>query len=480
MVLALSGCEQLLPAGPDGGQRHVPGTYHDAQRSSGHRAHLALEGEKQLACRDCHFVSDAGFSAAAVKPCSECHVKQQEHHHPFDGGVAMTCFSCHTFKDARAEKWGCAGCHVDGREGVPHVTVHTEKCESCHRPHGTPFTKAADCGQCHDLSVSHGRGEKALEADTCMTCHPHHTPAKQALQQCTGCHFGPKVPAKARVSPGALFANGHAGCSSCHSDHRFTAAEAKGCSSCHEKKPVLAADKHVACLTCHRPHDPRAAPKTCESCHTDAHVKHPRDALGRPCLGCHPVHEPPARPALAVPCITCHRDEPFAGVVHAEGVECQKCHLEGHAAKPKREALCASCHAKQQTLVATNRGHQQCDACHAGLPHGEPVAPKGCLSCHEKKKPPQAGHTECQSCHQSHSAKVLTQCTSCHDTKEKPLTGLHRVAKHQQCRTCHAPHTPEPGVGPKTCRSCHVELPAKSHPTAPQSCVTCHLFSAPR
>ena len=50
----------------------------------------------------------------------------------------------------------------------------------------------------------------------------------------------------------------------------------------------------------------------------------------------------------------------------------------------------------------------------------------------------------------------------------------------QQCAKCHAPHMPEPGVGPATCRACHAQLSAKSHPTPPQQCVSCHLFGGMR
>jgi hypothetical protein len=489
-VVLLAGCgelRELLPEAEDGGWAHVPGTYHDAQRSPGHRAHLQLEGDKQLFCRDCHFISDAGFNANAVKPCSDCHLKQQEHHHPFDGGLAMSCFTCHAFRDASAEKWGCGGCHVRAHPGAPHVSVHTDKCESCHRPHGTPFTKAADCGQCHEVRVSHGKGEKALPADTCMTCHPHHTPASVALGQCKSCHLSSAVPPKAQVKPGALFVNadgrGHAGCSTCHTPHTFTATSAKSCSSCHAAKPVIAAEEHVACITCHRPHEERAAPKSCESCHKQmaSHLQHPRDVEGHSCIGCHPPHAPSVRASPAVPCLTCHQKQ-AAPVVHAVATGCRACHKDPHLGKPQRAALCITCHEKQLALVKLNRGHaqQQCDGCHAGLPHSGPIDPTPCLTCHEKKLPPQKGHQEqlqCSSCHQSHSATVTKKCTECHNTPAAPLPGLHRVSKHQQCSKCHAPHTPEPGAGPQTCKGCHTQLSPKSHPTPPQQCVSCHLFT---
>ncbi|MBK7857869.1 MAG: hypothetical protein IPJ65_04430 [Archangiaceae bacterium] len=516
-LLLLCACgelKELLPAESDAGQTRVPGSYLDARVSAGHRAHLALSGEKQLSCHDCHLIADAGFTGRAVVPCATCHEKQQQHHHPFDGGVPMGCTSCHVFRSlgeaALIDKWGCRRCHVEQLDGgsaigpvvghanpehlPPHVTVHTEKCESCHRPHGTPFTLAADCGSCHEVTVSHGKGEKALVADTCMVCHPHHSPAKVALGMCVGCHVGGPVPAKAQVKPGALFAKGHEGCSTCHRPHQFVAQQAKACVTCHANQPVLAAEKHGPCITCHRPHEDRASARTCESCHVKVHLQHPVDAQGRSCLGCHPVHAaehgqsisasatvPVYASSLAVPCITCHQKAPFTvGVVHAAGLECLSCHQGPHQGKPKREGLCQGCHAEQHQLTKLNKGHQVCDKCHAALPHGPPAAPLECLSCHKDKVPPQRGHVEqlqCKSCHQSHSAKVLTKCTDCHDKPEKRLPGLHRIAKHQQCASCHSAHAAPKGLEPQTCRSCHTQLPVKTHPTPPQQCVSCHLFT---
>ncbi len=515
----LGGCgelRELLPPEQDGGQVKVPGTYLDARISPGHRAHLALSGDQQLSCHDCHRVADAGFSGQAVVPCATCHQRQQEHHHPFDGGVAMGCQSCHAFRGvgeaALIDKWGCRRCHVAPLDGgtargpaldapnplhlPPQVAVHTQRCEACHRPHGTPFTLAADCGRCHDLRVSHGKGEKALVADTCMTCHPHHSEAKVAQVKCASCHVGGPVPAKAQVKPAALFEKGHDTCATCHKPHAFVASQVRACTECHVAKPVLAQQKHAECNSCHRPHEARAAAKTCEGCHTKVHVKHPVDTAGRPCLGCHPIHAPEASlgvpvpqtataaarlSLLAVPCTRCHASAPFSSSpVHAKGLECLSCHRAAHDGKPKREPLCASCHAEEQKLTRRLPGHQDCGGCHAGLPHGAPETPKPCLSCHPAKQPPQRGHAEqlqCQTCHQTHSGGVLITCTKCHNTPEKPLPGLHRLPKHQSCATCHAPHGPQPGLEPRTCRSCHGTLSAKSHPTPPKQCASCHLFT---
>lgn len=516
-LLGAAGCldvSELLPPARDGGQLKVPGTYLDARLSTGHRAHLALSGERQLSCRDCHALADAGFSAQAVKRCESCHQQEKEHHHPFDGGVAMGCTSCHVFRAsgeaAHIDPWGCRRCHVEQLDGgavlgpapgeanpghlPPHVSVHVKRCEACHRPHGAPFTQPADCGGCHDVNVSHGKGEKALVADTCMACHPHHSKASDALARCTGCHVGGPVPAKAQVKAAALFSPGHTGCSTCHAPHAFVAERAARCTSCHVEKPVLAAAKHQDCVSCHQPHEPRAAPKGCESCHQKLHPKHPVDARGQPCLGCHPIHgevagltKPspdggtPVSSSLAVGCGACHQTpELNAQNLHARGLVCLSCHAAPHDGSPPREHLCDRCHLTQITSTRANAGHQRCGDCHPGLPHAPPVSPKPCLDCHPTKQPPQRGHVqklECASCHQSHSAKVTTRCTDCHGTPDAPLPGLHLIPKHAQCSTCHAPHAPAPGLEPKACRSCHPQPSLKSHPTPPQQCISCHLFT---
>lgn len=514
-TLLLAGCGGLRELFPreDGGQTKVPGTYLDARISPGHRAHLALTGDQQLSCHDCHAIADSGFTALAVKPCAECHEAQQRHHHPFDAGVPMTCTSCHVFRSlgeaARIDKWGCRRCHVETLDGgapigplinepnplhlPPHVLVHTKKCEACHRPHGSPFTKAADCGLCHDITVSHGKGEKALVADTCMACHPHHSKAVDAAATCTDCHASTKVPARAKVKASALFDKGHKSCGTCHKPHDFVAAQVTSCSSCHEDKPVLAAQQHGSCTDCHLPHQDRAATKTCLSCHTQVQLKHPTEAAQKPCLGCHPVHSAElaaAAPAdaglpshaslLAVPCTRCHQQPPFdSPVVHANTTACADCHRNPHAGKPARDGLCQSCHKEQLTLTQKNRGHQTCDKCHAGLPHAPPQAPKDCLSCHPTLAPSLAGHAQelrCDSCHQTHSGAVLKTCTQCHEPKKLP--GLHALAKHQTCTTCHSPHGAQQGEQPATCQNCHRRLSAQAHPTAPQQCMSCHLFSA--
>ncbi|MBL8956805.1 MAG: hypothetical protein JNK82_38885 [Myxococcaceae bacterium] len=454
-LVSLAGCE-LLPGPHDGGHSKVPGSYLDARSSPGHRAHLALEGEKQLFCHDCHFIADAGFSAAAVKPCAECHERQQQHHHPLGAGVGLTCFSCHIFRAQGPGRWGCARCHSE------QTVVHSDRCSACHRPHGAPFTRAADCGQCHDVTVEHGKGEKADVAGTCMTCHPHHTKATVAAARCTSCHA---------ANQAALFPKGHTACSTCHTSHAFTKGTAKDCRGCHAEQHVIASEKHGACTTCHDPHSGKAAPKTCESCHTKVHVAHPPTLPGQTCLGCHPVHS--ATVTKAADCSTCHA---LGDVVHANDVPCFACHKDQHAGKPSRAGLCESCHREQHALVKNNAGHAKCDACHLGLPHA-PREPPPCLTCHAQKTPPQKGHTQCASCHQSHSAQVIKRCTDCHD---KPLPGLHAVKKHQQCESCHRPHEPEPGVGPPTCKTCHPAPSAKNHPTPPQQCVGCHLFTPRR
>ena len=488
LLLALSGCEVVdeLQRRPDAGLVTVPGTFHAARTTPGHKAHLALKGEQRVACRDCHAIADAGFTSPSVAICANCHQSQQAQHHPFplDAGVEVSCLTCHVFnsKDVgvRFEKWSCLTCHREAQGTKAAITVHVENCSSCHRPHEKPFTEAGDCSTCHALTVTHGDKGPTLQ-DTCMSCHPPHTAAAPASRICLDCHTTTKVGVAARVAPEALWKDGHAGCGACHPTHAFDRAHVKSCGACHEKKQVVAADEHARCTSCHQPHENHARPKPCESCHARVAKTntHPKTEGGVSCTGCHPVHPTAPDAPTTLACVSCHDKPTFtADVVHAPTTTCEACHAP-HTGKPPREPLCKSCHEHQVNLVKRNTGHAKCDDCHAGLPHAERSEPKPCLTCHEKMKPPQQGHGECASCHESHEGKVFTTCAGCHLTpKSKPLPGLHTVAKHQDCKSCHAPHEPQPGFGPKACATCHGRPSMKNHPTPPTQCVGCHLFSS--
>lgn len=482
-LVALAGCE-LLPPGPDAGALSVPGGYHTARHTPGHKQHLALEGEKRVLCRDCHALADAGFASPGPELCAGCHEKQREHHHPLDAGVELTCFTCHPFAadpdPKHFELWKCITCHRDEQGSKAPITVHKAECEKCHRPHETPFTESAECTQCHEVTLKHGAKGDTL-ADTCMACHKHHTAASDASRQCAECHQRDKVPAKARVAAGALFKPGHPGCGSCHQAHSFVRGAVQRCDDCHQHKPVMGALHHTDCVDCHRPHQPRAAAVACVGCHKTEVVKHPKDEKKGTCLGCHPVH-PRQLDGVAKPCVACHdAKELTAPVVHAPDTACLDCH-RAHDAKPAREPLCVSCHEKTFAEVKPNKGHAKCGECHAGLPHGVGGEKKACLSCHEKQQPPQQGHRKdgCGTCHETHSGVVHKPCTACHDVDKEKLPGLHKVKDHELCDKCHAPHDPQPGFGPKTCQACHKKLSLKEHPTQPAQCVGCHLFKDAR
>ncbi len=481
LVVLSAGCG-VLPPPPDAGTMLVGEGYHTARATPGHRQHLALTGEEQVACRDCHDIQKDGFVSPGPALCEKCHEDQQKQHHPLDAGIDLTCLTCHPFATSpedpkRFERWSCIGCHQEPQNEKAAITVHKAECAKCHRPHEAPFTQAADCTTCHEVSLQHGQKGDTL-ADSCMACHKHHTPAAEASRQCVDCHMKDKLPARARVTPGALFTPGHTGCGSCHQPHTFVKGAVRKCEACHKDHPVMGALHHVDCADCHKPHLPRAAAVSCVSCHKKEVVKHPKDEKKGACLGCHPVHPKRFTGSLARGCVECHDESPFtAKVVHAEDTTCHDCH-KPHDAKPPKLGGCGSCHETQVAAGKQTKGHAKCDECHAGLPHGVKGEKKACLSCHEKSQPPQVGHRKdgCGTCHETHSGAVLKTCTQCHDGKKKALPGLHAVKDHQDCSTCHGPHEPQPGFGPKVCGSCHKKLSLKEHPTAPVQCVGCHLF----
>lgn len=495
------GCSSVEP-GEDAQQPllNVPGNYRLARPTPGHQAHLwagRTDGGvrnpevKEVLCRDCHALTDGGFEAPGTKSCERCHETQQKQHHPFDGGTEFTCLTCHPFKaktlPARFERWPCFECHREAQADHPPITVHTARCEACHKPHQAEFTQAAECTTCHEVTLSHGAKGSTL-AEKCMNCHPHHTEASVASKQCVTCHTKPTMPAAARVAPEALFKPGHTGCGSCHQAHRFEAGVAKPCESCHRGQPTIGASDH-ACTDCHRPHAKKAAPIGCtDSCHKEERVKHPKSKDGQTCMGCHEVHAIGGR--LAKPCVACHDTNEFtAKVVHGKTVTCDDCH-GAHDAKPLTQKECKSCHAVRYAEVATMAakkpgtkltGHGMCVDCHQQLPHGPPGEPKPCLSCHEKERPLAAKHEPCGQCHQAHSGELEKSCTSCHKLAELP--GLHAQAEHQSCQKCHSVHagtptSPKPTASPATCKSCHQILGKKDHPTPPKECSGCHLFEA--
>lgn len=493
-VAGLVACSGTTPAEHDSsGLLIVPGGYRVARPAPGHQQHLMTgvlhvdggvvdTGSKQVLCRDCHAIGDAGFSTPPPEICTSCHQDQQKQHHPFDGGVT-SCLTCHPFMaktvPARFEKWTCFECHEKPQGSHPAIQVHQAQCEACHKPHEQPFTQAAECTTCHEVKLSHGAKGTTL-AEKCMNCHPHHSEASVASGQCVTCHTKDTMRAPARVSPQALFKPGHVGCGSCHVAHRFDAQVVKPCESCHRGQKVLAEWSHDRCTDCHRPHQAKSQAIDCTaSCHQDEGVKHPKTD-GKTCKGCHEVHAPGDR--LAKTCVECHDKAPFtAKVVHAERLGCDDCH-EHHDAKPTTDRECKSCHQTRYAEVSQvkvkagskEKGHTNCSGCHEGLPHEVAGPKKPCLSCHEKQKPPQQGHSECTKCHESHTGHLTKSCVACHEPPKLPT--LHSIKEHQECEKCHAAHTPEPGQGPQTCKACHKALSKKEHPTPPTQCIGCHLF----
>lgn len=491
----LAGCSlpPYVPEPHDGGPLSVPETYHLARSSPGHKQHLALTGDKQLRCHDCHALADAGFFEVPVSMCVNCHEAQVKQHHREDAGVhledgglahGLTCFSCHPFLPSapsmRFEKWSCYGCHQRDQGDAGAITVHTNRCSACHHPHEKPFTQPQDCTTCHDVSLKHGAKGTTI-ADTCMKCHKHHTQAEKASVVCVNCHTKPTMELRARVATDALFDPGHTGCGSCHRPHSFVKEEVSSCQLCHQSRHVLAPKDHDSCTSCHFPHASRAAAKDCQGCHDDQKVKHPKDKQGKTCTGCHPPHDGKLGKAVAHQCLDCHKEpELNASVVHAASAECTDCH-KPHDGKPKLELLCPDCHKQwKQAASNKNKAHVKCESCHKGLPHKEMPEPPECVSCHKAKVPTFAGHRTkdvgCLTCHTLHDAQTVKTCKDCHDAAKLPT--LHQVAKHQDCRTCHAPHEPQPGFGPATCAKggCHEKLSVKDHPPKPTQCVGCHLF----
>jgi predicted CXXCH cytochrome family protein len=500
---------------------HVPRSWRDVRDSDGHRAHVA---DEQLACRECHTVSDAaakGPDEAAITPftpptsatCSRCHEQRSEIHASPFLALAGDCLDCHGFGAERIVRpAGCMRCHAEPTGfATPAIGLHARaECTDCHRPHESPSLQPRTCVECHDAEVvRHGGGDRG-DADACTTCHQVHDPAQAPAARCAGCHLEREPTRFAR----ALFADrggdGHTTCVGCHRPHGFSAAQAAPCASCHAAQPVLGAPKaHTACTSCHSSHDVRR-PKACASCHADVHPDHPRDSASTTpdgaCLGCHPIHGPAgalaawpapatasaiasaitsatapstaaapatAPRAIAVACSRCHTQPS-----HAPSLACAGCHRpHDFRLRDRGASLCAGCHTDKASGIA-GTGHARCLGCHLGGAHLPAAPPRTCASCHTDKAKLTAtvrngGHADCLGCHTGgpHAPRVAPrECASCHTTQAATVPFGHR-----NCQACHQPHD---GAQRRdvTCTGCHdrAKLPGMHQVPGHQPCASCH------
>ncbi|MBK9032516.1 MAG: hypothetical protein IPL61_14600 [Myxococcales bacterium] len=496
-----------------------------------HHAHV--RGSEPVACRACHDVAVDGFARPDRERCLGCHPARKAALHAaveaadvIDDKDPRQCTRCHDFLDTRPtadRAWECQECHAQPHSDDMMVSGTTaETCGRCHSPHGDEALAPKACIGCHETQTTAHQTTDDPGTGSCLACHRQHDAKENAIGRCVECHLT-KAP---RVSAAALFPGGHVTCIGCHTPHTFSKRTVKACTSCHANQVALAAARvgaHRDCRNCHDQHDVATnAQQSCVRCHERVSPKHPKNAHGDACLGCHPPHPRRAETAsAAVACSTCHTKAASDRAFH-NGARCNDCHHEHDFKLVLQPSLCLGCHAArvgQAAAVAVSTGHGDCTRCHGGQPHA-PAAPPRCATCHQ----PQGatvpkGHADCTSCHDQHSGELKRRaatCTACHpDRKQGPhvaikggcqnchrphaptnpatpgalgppkpppcatchrvaeLAGLHQQPQHATCTDCHQPHGPPPTTR-AACLRCHAAQ--QTHQPTADSCVGCHPF----
>ena len=161
-----------------------------------HAVHL----EQDLACADCHTMTEGGTPELNGEFCLECHDEAPEYTRPPHEELAVPFpHSLH------ADSLECQDCHAasisDSISGNPPILTH-EACMKCHQEMGD-LVPEASCATCHgnnptkrppgdhgsDWLVEHGRESQwrvfddhgkdctvCHKSDACTTCHRTRTP----------------------------------------------------------------------------------------------------------------------------------------------------------------------------------------------------------------------------------------------------------------------------------------------------------------
>jgi len=449
-------------------------------------------------CDVCHknsapdYISFAGatFDHSTIGPntlCSDCH----------DGTISTGVTRNHVPIGGR----DCAVCHSYTGDatfigGFFDHTVITETCDTCHgsshdfgtdanandivgtKPRGTHLPTTADCGDCHDFSVSVG-----FTSTTKFMTNVH----ANFVDGCGGCHREEGRTDRLSTSNGLVTgkANTHVptnqDCDACHTTtDPFTTATFShigitgDCVSCHHENAFADIGALPMVVDPNDPNDPHAGVTAdCGICHsTDSD----------------PGATPPA-PSFTYKVFDhtgnitdcsrsgCHGDiAPTATVepndtIHNNSVEdCSVCHVPGTFATAvfSHDGItdnCASCHgnAPTATFAPDDNIHntvtttQDCSACHntdgfanAQFNHGDIAV--NCNACHGisaigKDADHVPTHNICEDCHRttgftpanfSHDG-ITVGCVDCHDAGfATPKPAIGHPTTNADCYACHS------------------------------------------
>ncbi|MCA9621239.1 MAG: cytochrome c3 family protein [Myxococcales bacterium] len=478
------------PEHPLGQGVYVGATWQKARAVIGHRAHVI---DHQVACSECHDLSEGRVDIPKAAVCVSCHEKEATIEHAGHAENApdgpSNCMLCHSFvpepgHDDPLEAWDCMRCHAEKQGKTPAVVIHARStCDSCHRPHDKPQALPSDCRECHENVETSHAAEGRESGAICATCHQNqHAPATEARESCAPCHsaLGRELQEQAgftqpaAIIPASAVFEGHDSCIGCHRPHRTGEEAIAPCRSCHEDTPVLGGGRiapHADCKSCHDPHAPgEGITRACVTCHTTKHTNHPAAHGGEACSTCHNPHPPMGQTSPARNCTTCHHGAASDSDFHGAKTTCRSCHQpHNFVISLSNTSVCSSCHATQVTAIQSAPAHGKCSSCHAGLPHRPTgAAQPDCGGCHgEQLTAAVAGHRTCLNCHEPHGGTVGKSCGSCHEAQHDRAPAGHRA-----CSSCHTdPHT---GAAQKACTSCHANKQKAPHATVNGGCESCH------
>lgn len=210
-------------------------------------ATIAAHGAKhktEVGCVDCH-TEHPPAGQNAVPECGMCHSNKP--HYELEN-----CGSCHSDTHApmnlkiEGDVTGpCLTCHEkEGKQLQAHPSAHTDvACSECHVKHRF----IPDCMECHTKHT------EDMNLESCLACHPVHTPLEitygddTASHYCTSCH----------EDAGTLLKNNNTkhkdlSCVYCHRVKHKTVPSCVSCKIPHGKPhPAKMLEKFPECGQCH-------------------------------------------------------------------------------------------------------------------------------------------------------------------------------------------------------------------------------------
>jgi nitrate/TMAO reductase-like tetraheme cytochrome c subunit len=343
---------------------------------------------------------------------------------------------------------GCASCHANLRFEATQtacVTCHTD----IHRSELGP-----ECARCHttqswlvpDMIQKHQETQFPLlgrhQAVDCQSCHTGLAEQRFAGAPitCAGCHLQDYQTAQ---SPNHLAAGFSTNCEDCHSASAFTWSQ--GFDHSVTAFPLTGAHLAVECISCHRDQVFAGTPLACVACHQAdfSGAQDPNHAAAGFSTECQDCHSTASWDGATFD----HNQTGFVLTGSHRTASCKDCHGDNvFAGKP---VDCYSCHG-DDFLNAQNPNHSQtgfstdCQSCHtttgwkpASFDHSATAFPLTGAHVGE----------DCQSCHEGGNYQlVYVDCYQCHQDDFTSVEDPNHVTGNfsHDCTPCHNTTSWEP------------------------------------